>query len=216
MDRRFKEYKHQLSLLNQRIARLEKRGYKFDVEDITKGGEKNPYYASQYYKSLRGNKLKDLAKVTAQDTLDNEEDFVPPADRDLPTTYSVIDEIETIINEFPDRVVVQMDVGNLGKEGERDYVDIGYVGNAMWDVWNETVMRASREDRIEELASYYESVEGELASLLNPYHNEAMYFYESEISNMLTQALRLLNWGVALSSEQMESLSPLYSNYENI
>lgn len=216
MDRRQKEYRHQLNLLKKRIATLEKKGYTFDVEEITKGSEKNVYYATEYFKSLRGEKLQKVGTRKTQQNIDNEPDFVPPQDSDSPNIYSAINEIETLILEFPDMVVMQYDVGKHGKTGERDVTDVSYIGMALYDTWNNTVTQASSQNMLDELEDYYQSVEGQLANLLQPYGNLAQYFYESEVSNMLTQALRLLNWGVALSSEQMENFSPLYTNYENI
>lgn len=216
MDKRQREYQHQLRLLKQRISRLESKGYRFDVEQITKGSEKNVYYATQYFKTLRGNELKQLAIQGTGLDVDNEEDFVPPADRDSPFTYSVIDEIERIILEFPDMLVVQGDLGTRVREGTRDQADVSDVGEALWDMWNETVSEATRQGTLEQLSAYYESVEARLADLINPYKNVAQYFYESEIRTTMIEALRLLNGGQALTTGQLERYVPLYTEYENI
>lgn len=216
MDKRQREYRHQLRLLKQRIARLEEKGYKFDVEEITKGSEKNVYYATQYFKSLRGEELQKLAiKDIAQD-YENEEDFVPPADRDSPFVYSAISEIERILLEFPDMLVVQGDLGNRVQEGARDVADVSDVGEALWDMWNETVSKAVETDTVQQLNAYYESVMGRLADLINPYKNQAQYFYESEIKTTMIEALRLLGGGEALTTDQLSRYVPLYTEYENI
>lgn len=216
MDKRQKEYQHQLQLLKQRVSRLEEKGYRFDVEQITKGSEKNVYYATQYFKTLRGEELKKLAIQGTGVDIDNEEDFVPPTDRDSPFTYSVIEEIERIILEFPDMLVVQGDLGTRVREGARDQADVSDVGEALWDMWNEAVSKATREGTLEQLSAYYESVEGKLADLINPYKNAAQYFYESEIRTTMIEALRLLNGGEALTTSQLENYVPLYTEYENI
>ena len=216
MDKRQREYQHQLRLLKQRMSRLEQQGYRFDVEQITKGSEKNVYYATQYFKTLRGEQLKQLAIQGTGLDVDNEEDFVPPADRDSPFAYSVIDEIERIILEFPDMLVVQGDLGTRVREGTRDQADVSDVGEALWDMWNEAVSKATREGTLEQLSAYYESVEGKLADLINPYKNVAQYFYESEIKTTMIEALRLLNGGEALTTSQLENYVPLYTEYENI
>lgn len=216
MDKRQREYRHQLQLLKQRIARLEQRGYKFDVEEITKGSEKNVYYATQYFKTLRGEELQKLAiKDIAQD-YENEEDFVPPADRDSPFVYSAITEIERILLEFPDMLVVQGDLGNRVQAGARDVADVSDVGEALWDMWNETVSKAVETDTVQQLNAYYESVMGRLADLINPYKNQAQYFYESEIKTTMIEALRLLGGGEALTTDQLSRYVPLYTEYENI
>lgn len=216
MDKRQREYQHQLRLLKQRMSRLEQKGYRFDVEQITKGSEKNVYYATQYFKTLRGEQLKQLAIQGTGLDVDNEEDFVPPADRDSPFVYSAISEIERILLEFPDMLVVQGDLGTRVREGARDQADVSDVGEAMWDMWNEAVTRATREGTLEQLNAYYESVMFDLADLINPYKNVAQYFYESEIKTTMIQALRLLNGGEALTTNQLERYIPLYSEYENI
>jgi hypothetical protein len=83
-------------------------------------------------------------------------------------------------------------------------------------MWNEVVTEATRQGTLEQLSAYYESVEGRLADLINPYKNVAQYFYESEIRTTMIEALRLLNGGQALTTGQLERYVPLYTEYENI
>lgn len=223
MNKREQEYRKQVKLLKQRIARLEAKGYHFNAEELLRGSEKNIYYSTPYIKSLRGTKLieKAVQETTQLDDFTsfmNEPEFEAPEDRDSPDIYSNIDTIEMIINQFPDRVVMQADEGTMGiKAGERDVVSTEHMGTAMWDVWNKQVTIASRagEQALKNLDAYYGSIESELADLISPFSNEAMYFYESDLKKSFTEALRLLNRGVSLTMTEMEELSPLYTNYDN-
>lgn len=220
MTKREQEYKRQVKLLKQRISRLEAKGYTFDTESLLKGSEKNMYYASQYFETLRGQRLINLAK---QDTLTgdfssfmNEPTFVPPPDSIAPETYSAIDRIRDMLSDFPDVIYnVQFDEGNWGSKDKRDTVLKTSLGRVLRDVFEKNVQEATQGGWLLELDTYYEDMESQLADLIQPFKELVSYRNESDLRTSHTQALRLLNVGEALSMEEMTSYSDYYTNLDN-
>ena len=220
MTKREQEYKRQVKLLKQRISRLEAKGYEFDTEALFKGGEKNMYYASQYFESLRGNRLKQLAKkesdVTNFSDFMNETSFVPPADTIAPNTYSTIERIREMLEDFPDIIYnVQFDEGNWGSKDKRDTVLKTSLGRVLREVLEKNVQEATQGGWLNELDIYYEDMESQLADLIQPFKEFVAYRNESDLRTSHTQALRILNVGEALSMEEMTSYSDYYTNLDN-
>lgn len=220
MTKREQEYKRQVKLLKQRISRLEAKGYTFDKEALLKGSEKNMYYASQYFESLRGQRLIDLAKPDTPtgdfSSFMNEPEFVPPPDSIAPETYSAIDRIRDMLSDFPDIIYnVQFDEGNWGSKDKRDTVLKTSLGRVLRDVFEKNVQEATQDGWLMELDAYYEDMESQLADLIQPFKELVSYRNESDLRTSHTQALRLLNVGEALSMEEMTSYSDYYTNLDN-
>lgn len=221
MTKREQEYKRQVKLLKQRIKRLESKGYTFDTKALFEGGEKNMYYASQYFETLRGTKLKQLG--TVKEKLDvqfsgimNEPLFTPPADSIAPDTYSSIERIRELLSDFPDIIYnVQFDEGNWGSKDKRDTVLKTSLGRVLREVFEKNVQEATQGGWLKELDIYYEDMEKELADLIQPFKEFVAYRNESDLRSSHTQALRLLNVGEALSMEEMTSYSDYYTNLDN-
>lgn len=212
--KREQEYKHQERLLKQRIARLEAKGYRFDVDRILEQGRKNQYYATETYKTLKGEKLLKLAiKESDIARPTNEQGFVPPVDRDSPDEFSYIEQIRSLLNEFPDVITdVQFDMGSWGEKDKRDTLIMPSLGRTLRDVFERNVAQAEREGWIADLDDYYGSVEEQLAQLIQPFSELIAYKNESDLRSSHTQALRLLNLGEAISMQEMESYSSLYTD----
>jgi len=235
-----KAVQHSMRKLKQRIAYAKRKGYAIDerriydkLEDYTTPKQKINFMDSLKMNQLIGYKYEHEDDYTDRefsefmnlpeelqeylDYIDNtygvdEEDYDIPEDRIMPEPYSIINQIEFLINQYPLELDVYGDIGDWMPYHVREVVSTEWVGQRLWEVWNNTVMEATRQDKLQELADYYYSVEEELAEVLNPYIDEERYYYESEINADLTQLLRLLNWGIPLTADQMEELSDLYSN----
>lgn len=221
MTKREQEYKRQVKLLKQRISRLEAKGLQFDTESLIKGGERNMYYAAQYFETLRGEKLRQLALKQNNDdsqfsSFMNEPSFVPPADTISPDNYSAIQTIRELLEDFPDIIYnVQFDEGVWGSKDKRDTVLKTSLGRVLRDVFEKNVQEATQGGWLEELDTYYEDMEKELADLIQPFKEFVAYRNESDLRTSHTQSLRLLNVGEALSMEEMTSYSDYYTNLDN-
>ncbi len=220
MTKREREYKRQVKLLKQRISRLESKGYTFDTEALIKGGERNMYYASQYFESLRGKKLKELGTLSEEldeySDIINEPTFTPPSDSIAPDTYSSIERIRELLSDFPDIIYnVQFDEGNWGSKDKRDTVLKTSLGRVLREVFEKNVQEATQNGYMEELDSYYEEMESQLADLIQPFKEFVAYRNESDLRTSHTQALRILNLGEALSMDEMTSYSDIYTDMDN-
>lgn len=211
-------YKEELRRLKQRVYYRRKQGYNIDIEKLTQGRGQHLETDIEYLKSLRGTTLLSYADYEQEDISDignimNEPTFEEPEERISPDAYTHIGQIEAIIMDFPLTLPVQFDRGELGTEmyGKREEISVEFFGNAIYDIWLETVNRATEENRLQELEDYYADIQDELAEILEPYGNEHSYYYESDLMDDFTQTLRLLNWGEALSMDKMQELSDYYS-----
>ena len=212
------EYKQELRRLRQRVYYRHRQGYDIELNNLLHPLTGNLEKDILYLKSLKGTRLINEGLSQNNEYSDFERymvpptDFTPPMDRIDPNVYSVLDQIEHIISQFPNQLTLQFDEGyiGVGKFGDRDTISTEFVGQSLWDIFNETRSKALREDRLNELSDYYTSVESRLAEILDPYQIQDTYFYESELIRDYTEMLTLLNWGEALSQEQMENLSQNY------
>ena len=95
-----------------------------------------------------------------------------------------------------------------------DEADIEFIGDALYDIWNNMVTEAGEYGTLLELDDYYGKIEDELAEFLEPLHSESMYYLESELLTGTTKMMRLLNGGNALSMAEMQSYSPMFTDMD--
>lgn len=214
-----KQYEEELKRLKQRVRYANKKGFDIKLDTLLAPtlGMARKEYQVKYIKDLRGKRLIDKGVIPKQNT--NQYNYpmdVPPADIPedsvAPETYSIINQIFGLIEDFPLVLTIQFDEGKMGvnKYGDRDTVSVEFIGQALWDVFNETVNKAIQNKQTTELQNYLKSVEPRLSEILQPYYTDIPYFWESEMIKDYIEMLTILNWGEALSQEEMDRISELY------
>ena len=212
-------YAQELRRLKQRIYYRKQQGYNIDINKLLQDRGNFLEDDIEYMRSLRGVNLLSYAdygsdEVSTYDTSTNEEDFVPPSDYDDPNIYSNIFQIEQLLLEFPNTKVMVFDVGQLGELHKMDEADIDFIGDALYDIWNNMVAEAGEYGTLLELDDYYGKIEDELAEFLEPLHSESMYYLESELLTGMTRMMQLLNGGNALSMAEMQLYSPMFTDMD--
>ncbi|MBP3338347.1 MAG: hypothetical protein J6L69_02965 [Lachnospiraceae bacterium] len=212
-------YAQELRRLKQRIYYRKQQGYNIDINKLLQDRGNFLEDDIEYMRSLRGVNLLSYAdygsdEVSTYDTSTNEEDFVPPSDYDDPNIYSNIFQIEQLLLEFPNTKVMVFDVGQLGELHKMDEADIEFIGDALYDIWNNMVAEAGEYGTLLELDDYYGKIEDELAEFLEPLHSESMYYLESELLTGMTRMMQLLNGGNALSMAEMQLYSPMFTDMD--
>lgn len=203
---------HEIQLLNRRIMTAHRAGYYIDVyqlvKDLLKWNDEETIL--QAIKDIRGEELRQYAT----NSIINEKGFQAPSEVS-PDTYSVIDQIEYIILQMGADKEVVFDVGELGEFGRRYVISLEELASALYDVFHNTVNEAIRNDRAEELANYYITVEPRLSEILGDW-TSAQYLPESTILAEFSETTRLLNWNRALTMDELLKYSDLYTYSENI
>lgn len=212
-------YKQELRRLKQRIYYRKQQGYNIDINKLLQGRGEYLEKDIEYMRSLKGVNLLSYAdyetdEISTYDTSTNEDDFVPPSDYDDPNIYSNIFQIEQLLLEFPNSKVMVFDVGQLGELHKMDEADIEFIGDALYDIWNNMVTEAGEYGTLLELDDYYGTIENDLAEFLEPLHSESMYYLESELLTGMTRMMQLLNGGNALSMSEMQSYSPIFTDMD--
>lgn len=212
-------YKQELRRLKQRIYYRKQQGYNIDINKLLQGRGEYLEEDIEYMRSLKGVNLLSYAdyetdEISTYDTSTNEDDFVPPSDYDDPNIYSNIFQIEQLLLEFPNSKVMVFDVGQLGELHKMDEADIEFIGDALYDIWNNMVTEAGEYGTLLELDDYYGTIENDLAEFLEPLHSESMYYLESELLTGMTRMMQLLNGGNALSMSEMQSYSPIFTDMD--
>lgn len=212
-------YAQELRRLKQRIYYRKQQGYNIDINKLLQNRGNFLEEDIEYMRSLKGVNLLSYAdyetdEIRTYDTSTNEEDFVPPLDYDDPNIYSNIFQIEQLLLEFPSSKIMVFDVGQLGELNKMDEADIEFIGDALYNIWNNMVTEAGEYGTLLELDDYYGKIENELAEFLEPLHSESMYYLESELLTGMTRMMQLLNGGNALSMAEMHSYSPLFTDMD--
>lgn len=212
-------YAQELRRLKQRIYYRKQQGYSIDINKLLQGRGQYIEEDIEYMRSLKGVNLLSYAdyetdEISTYDTSTNEDDFVPPSDYDDPNIYSNIFQIEQLLLEFPNTKVMVFDVGQLGELHKMDEADIEFIGDALYDIWNNMVTEAGEYGTLLELDDYYGTIENDLAEFLEPLHSESMYYLESELLTGMTRMMQLLNGGNALSMSEMQSYSPIFTDMD--
>lgn len=212
-------YKQELRRLKRRIYYRKQQGYNIDINKLLEGRGNFLEEDIEYMHSLRGVNLLSYAdyendKVTTYDTSTNEDDFVAPSDYDDPNIYSNIFQIEQLLLEFPSTKEMVFDVGQLGELHKMNEADIEFIGDALYDIWNNMVTEAGQNGTLLQLDDYYGQIENELAKYLEPLHTQSMYYLESELLTGMTKMMQLLNGGNALSMSEMQTYSPLFTDMD--
>ena len=211
----------ELKLLKRRIRYARSKGYNIDLEEIQRYiNRQNEEDVIEFVKSIRGDELRAYA-ISVTDEYDytenrNDEDFVEPEIRISPDTYSAIYQIQQSLLSFPPVIVIQIDIGVLGTVGKREWYDTEEWSTGIYDIFEKNVEEAKRLGSLEALEQYYEEeVQERLSELIGNWtFNE--YLTESEVLSEVTELIRLLNVGEALSASEMESMSSIYSFSDNI
>lgn len=212
-------YAQELRRLKRRIYYRKQQGYTIDIKKLLQDRGQFLEEDIEYIRSLRGVNLLSYAdyesdEITTEDTSTNEEGFETPPDNDDPNVYSNIFQIEQLLLEFPNSKIMVFDVGQLGKLHKMDEADIEFIGDALYDIWNNKVTEAGENGTLLELDDYYGTIENDLAQFLEPLHSESMYYLESELLTGMTRMMQLLNGGNALSMSEMQSYSPLFTDMD--
>lgn len=212
-------YAQELRRLKQRIYYRNQQGYNIDINKLLEDRGNFLEEDIEYMRSLRGVNLLSYAdyssdEISTYDTSTNDEDFVAPSDYDDPNIYSNIFQIEQLLLEFPSTKIMVFDVGQLGELHKMDEADIEFIGDALYDIWNNNVTEAAENGFLLQLDGYYGQIENELAQFLEPLHSESMYYLESELLTGMTRMMELLNGGNALSMAEMQQYSPLYTDMD--
>lgn len=210
----------ELKLLKRRIRYAKNKGYNIDVEEIQRYIDRqNEEDVVDFIKSIRGNELRAYATGTTEDydwTGDtNDEDFEPPEVTISPDRYSAIYLIEQNLLNFPPVIVIQIDVGVLGTIGKREWYDTEEWSTGIYEIFQKNVQEAKQLGSLDALEQYYEEeVQERLSELINNWtFNE--YLTESEVLSEVTELMRLLNVGEALTASEMESMSSIFSFSDN-
>lgn len=213
-----KLYEQELKKLKRRIRYANKKGHNINLDTLLAPtiGMTSKKYQVKYIKDLRGNRLIEKGTIPNQ----NPEHVVGitgtradiTEDNVLPYTYSRIQQVFDIIESFPLVLTIQFDEGKMGvnKYGDRDTVSVEFIGQALWNVFNNTVNKAIANEQTIELEHYLETVEPRLREILEPYWSDIPYFWESELIKDYIEMLTILNWGEALSQSEMDEISELY------
>lgn len=211
--------------LRQRVSYYKKQGYNINADIILERLTGNTQADIEYIKSLRGERLKyeSLAQLSELDILEanfdnymnlyveNEADFVPPEDVYDPNVYTRIEQIRATLSQFPNTLVIQFDEGKLKPDyGGRDEISVEAIGDALYDTFTNTIVKAEQQGRLRELEQYLQENEEELGNILEPYYQDLPYYWESELLNDFTKAMSILNWGEAFSSEELENIADIY------
>ena len=214
-----KQYEQELKRLKGRVRYYKKKGYDIDLETLlapTRGMARKQYQV-KYIQELRGKRILDKGVIHKSDVTQmsffmNAPQADIPDDNLLPETYSRIQQIFSLIEDFPLVLTIQFDEGKMGvnKYGDRDTVSVEFIGQALWDVFNDTVNKAIANGQTIELEHYLERVEPRLSEILQPYYTDIPYFWESEMIKDYIEMLTILNWGEALSQSEMDRISELY------
>lgn len=214
-----KQYEQELKRLKQRVRYAKSKGHDIDLETLlapTRSMTRKEYQV-KYIQELRGQRLLDKGVIPKQNITQmsffmNAPEPDIPQDKIAPEPFSLIKQIFSLIEDFPLVLTIQFDEGKMGTNsyGERDTVSVEFIGQALWDVFNNTVNKAIENGKTTELNKYLASVEPRLAEILQPYYTDIPYFWESEMIKDYIEMLTILNWGEALSQEEMDRISELY------
>lgn len=214
-----KQYEQELKRLKERVRYYRKKGYNVNLDTLLAPtiGMTRKEYQVKYIKDLRGQRLIEKGVVPEQNITQmsffmNAPQADIPTDNILPEVYSRIQQVFSLIEGFPLVLTIQFDEGKMGvnKYGDRDTVSVEFIGQALWDVWNNTVNKAINNEQTIELEHYLEQVESRLREILEPYYTDIPYFWESEMIKDYIEMLTILNWGEALSQSEMDKISELY------
>lgn len=214
-----KLYQEELRKLKQRVRYYRRKGYDVNLDTLLAPtiGMTRKEYQVKYLKDLKGQRLLDKGiipeqKITQMSFFMNAPQADIPEDNVLPTTYSRIQQVFSLIEDFPLVLTIQFDEGKMGvnKYGDRDTVSVEFIGQALWDVFNNTVNKAIQNEQTTKLEHYLEEVEPRLRSILEPYYTDIPYYWESEMIHDYIEMLTILNWGEALSQAEMDNISELY------
>lgn len=215
------ELKKQLALLNRRVRYARKKGHNIDVEEINRYiARQNEEDVVDFIKSIRREELLAYSYGATEDydysENRNDVDFEVPEPTISPDVYSAITEIERIILSSSTVANVQMDVGMLDKKGIRTYYDISGIKDKVYEIFMKNVNYFKSINALETLEQYYEEeAQDRLAEIIHNWTFEP-YIYESDLLSEFTEMLRLLNVGDALSAEEMEDFSYMYTDLDNI
>lgn len=213
-----KLYEQELRKLKQRVRYANKKGHEINLDTLLAPtiGMTRKEYQVKYIKDLRGEHLIEKGTIPKQvNNIPSTKNLPPanvPKDNVLPETYSRIQQVFNLIEQFPLVLTIQFDEGKMGvnKYGDRDTVSVEFIGQAMWDTFNNTVLKAHKEEKTIELEHYLQEVEPRLREILEPYYTDIPYFWESEMIKDYIELLTILNWGNALSQAEMDEISELY------
>ena len=215
-----KLYQEELQKLKNRVRYYQKKGYDVNLDTLLAPtiSMARKEYQVKYIKDLKGQRIIDKGVVPKNQNITQmsyyknapQADVTP--DTVAPEVYSRIQQIFSLIEDFPLVLTIQFDEGKMGvnKYGDRDTVSVEFIGQALWDIWNNTVNKAIAEEKTTELEHYLEEVEPRLREILEPYFTDIPYHWESEMIKDYIEMLTLLNWGEALSQEEMDNISRIY------
>ena len=215
------EFEYQRKLLNRRIRYARKKGHNIDVQEIERYIERqNEEDIIEFMKSIRRKKL--LAYSTgATEDYDysedrNDVDWEPPEPSISPDVYSNIEQIKSILLDIPPTVVIQIDTGVLGEINKRIWYNTEEMSDKVFDVFQKNVDYFTQNNMLIILDDYYgEEVEDRLAEIIQNWtFND--YLAESDLLGEFTEMLTLLNVGEALSSEELEGFSYVYTDTDTI
>ena len=214
-----KLYQEELRKLKQRVRYYNRKGYNIDINTLLAPtiGMARKEYQVKYMKDLRGKRILEKG-VIERENITQMSFYMNAPQPDIPETtiapevYSRIEQIFSLIGDFPMVLTIQFDEGKMGtnKYGDRDTVSVEFIGQALRDIFNNTVTEALTNDRTIELEHYLEEVEPRLRQILEPYYTDIPYFWESEMIKDYVEMLTILNWGEALSQDEMDRISELY------
>lgn len=214
-----KQYQQELKRLKERVRYARKKGYDVNLDTLLAPtlGMTRKEHQLKYIKDLRGQALIDKGVIPKQEITQMSFFMNAPQaditeDNLLPETYSRIQQIFSLIEDFPLVLTIQFDEGKMGtnKYGDRDTVSVEFIGQALWDTFNNTVNKAIENEQTIELEHYLQEVEPRLRAILEPYYTDIPYYWESEMIRDYIEMLTILNWGEALSQEEMDKISELY------
>lgn len=215
------EFEYQRKLLNRRIRYAWKKGHNIDVQEIERYIERqNEEDIIEFMKSIRRDEL--LAYSTgATEDYDysedrNDVDWEPPEPSISPDVYSNIEQIKSILLDIPPTVVIQIDTGVLGEINKRIWYNTEEMSDKVFDVFQRNVDYFTQNNMLIILDDYYgEEVEDRLAEIIQNWtFND--YLAESDLLGEFTEMLTLLNVGEALSSEELEGFSYVYTDTDTI
>lgn len=215
------EFEYQRKLLNRRIRYARKKGHNIDVQEIERYIERqNEEDVIEFMKSIRRNEL--LAYSTgATEDYDysedrNDVDWEPPEPTISPDVYSNIEQIKSILLDIPPTVVIQIDTGVLGEINKRIWYNTEEMADKVFDVFQKNVDYFTQNNMLIILDDYYgEEVEDRLAEIIQNWtFND--YLAESDLLGEFTEMLTLLNVGEALSNEELEGFSYVYTDTDTI
>ena len=214
-------YKREMRLLQRRIKYAKAHGHNIDENEIQKYIEReDPENVISFIHSLRRQELLEYSMGATSDydylSDTNDEDFVTPEPTISPDVYNIIEQMRAVLLEAPPVVVIQIDVGVLGTVGKREWYDTEEMNNKVYEIFEKNVQEAIQLGSLEALTAYYEEeVQERLAEIMQNWtFND--YLAESEVLSEFTEMLRLLNVGEALSANEMEQFSAIYSDTDNM